>query len=154
MTNAGRGPGPPDDAGSRAEDASADNVRPLVGDRTLMRIVISGTDRHDGRLLSEAIVQLLRARGFAGATVLPCIMGFGARRRLYSEMNEITSFGLPVVVETVDTEARIAGVLPALDRMMRGGVITLERARVRLYRAPARPRGSDTVEEQGDVPTE
>lgn len=128
--------------------------RVLVGDRTLMRIVMSGTDRYQGRMLPKAIVELLRARGFAGATAFTCIMGFGARRRLYSEMNEITSLGLPVVVEAVDTEARIAAVLPELDRMMQGGVITLERARVRLYRAPATLNVTDTLEDASNVPTD
>ena len=153
MTNAGSSPRTPSDTGSRNE-ASGGGPRVLVGDRTLMRIVMSGTDRYEGRLLPQAIVELLRARGFAGATAIPCIMGFGARRRLYSEMNEISSIGLPVVVEAVDTEARITAVLPELDRMMKGGVITLERARVRLYRAPALPAVTDTVKEGGDVPTD
>src|SRR5437868_9776891 len=108
----------------------------LHGERTLMRIAISGADRYHGRPLYHAIVELLRERGFAGATVLPCIMGFGARRVLYSELNEITSLGLPVIVEAVESEERIARVLPELDRMISGGVITLERAHVLVYRAP------------------
>ncbi len=128
--------------------------RLLEGDRTLMRIVISVDDRHEGRALFQAIVELLRARGCAGATVIPCIMGFGARRLLHSEMNEITSLGLPVVLEAVDTESRIAAVLPELDRMMKGGVITLERARVRLYRAPATSNITEPGEDVSDVPSQ
>lgn len=154
MTDPNTRAGPASGTGTRPEDHGAPALRVLEGDRTLMRIVMSGTDRFEGRTLSQAIIELLRTRGFAGATALPCIMGFGARRRLYSEMNEITSLGLPVVVEAVDTEARIAAVLPELDRMMKGGVITLERARVRLYRAQATATITDTVEEARDVPTD
>jgi PII-like signaling protein len=113
----------------------------LSGERTLMRIAVSSADHYRDRPLYRAIVELLRERGFAGATVLPCIMGFGARRVLYSELNEITSLGLPVVVETVDAEERIASVLPELDRMITGGVITLERSRVLVYRAQSETPG-------------
>lgn len=116
--------------------AAASAPPPLHGERTLMRIVVSGTDRYRGRSLHRAIVELLRERGFAGATVLPCIMGFGARRVVHSELNELTALGLPLVIEAVESEERIAAVLPELDRMIRGGVITLERARVIVYRAP------------------
>ncbi|GMV11411.1 MAG: hypothetical protein ABS52_05795 [Gemmatimonadetes bacterium SCN 70-22] len=119
---------------------------PLLGERTLMRITISGDDRYEGRATSLAIVDLLRTRGFAGATVLHGIMGFGARGTVHSELNEITSQGLPVVIETVETEARIAEVLPTLDRMIRGGVITLERAAVRLHRASAIREGQGSPE--------
>lgn len=136
---------------SLARQSDEGGPRLLEGDRTLMRIIISGDDRYHGRALFQAIVELLRARGFAGATALPCIMGFGARRLLYSEMNEITSLGLPVVVETVDTEARIAAILPELDSMMKGGIITLERARVRLYRAPSAPPAGETGQEANDA---
>ena len=38
------------------------------------------------------------------------------------------------MVEVVDTEERIQSVLPELDRMIEGGLITLERARVIMYR--------------------
>jgi PII-like signaling protein len=118
-------------------------VHALHGERTLMRIAINAADRYRGRDLYKAIVELLRARGFAGATVLPCIMGFGARRRLYSELTAITLPGMPVIVEAVDSEERIASVLPELDAMMKGGVITLERAHVILYRAPTREPAAD-----------
>lgn len=64
-------------------------------------------------------------------------MGFGARRRVHSELNEITSLGLPIVIEAVEEEARIAAVLPEVDAVITGGVITLERAAVRLYRGAA-----------------
>jgi len=44
------------------------------------------------------------------------------------------SLDLPIVIEVVDEESRIQEVLPILDEMIGGGLITLERARVVLYR--------------------
>ena len=124
----------------------------LEGERTLMRIAVNSMHEDRGRPVYRAIVELLRERGFAGATVIPCIMGFGAKRVLYSEMNEISSMGLPVIVEAVETEERIAEVLPEIDRMIRGGVITLERAHVIVYRAPEGPRAADVPQDGGESP--
>jgi uncharacterized protein len=42
---------------------------------------------------------------------------------------------LPIVVECVDTEEKIQAILPELDRMIGGGLITLEKVKVIVYRA-------------------
>ena len=41
---------------------------------------------------------------------------------------------LPVVIEIVDTEEKINTLLPALEKMMGGGLVTLEKAKVIHYR--------------------
>lgn len=107
----------------------------LRGERTLMRIHVGETDHFEGQPTYRAIVEALRFRGLAGATVTQCIAGFGATRSLHSSASDISALDLPVVVECVDTEERIASVLPLLDTMISGGLITLERADVIAYRA-------------------
>ena len=110
----------------------------LTGERTLMRIHLGERDKYQGRPLYEAIVHLLRARGFAGATVFRGIMGFGASAGVHTEKVLRLSLDLPIVVECVDTEERIQEILPELDRMIGGGLITLEHARVIVYRPEQR----------------
>jgi uncharacterized protein len=114
----------------------------LKGERTLMRIHIGERDKFEGRPLYEAIVLLLRQRGFAGTTVLRGIMGFGASAGIHSEKVLRLSLDLPLIVESVETEEKIQAILPELDRMIGGGLITLERAQVIMYRgetgSPAR----------------
>jgi hypothetical protein len=100
-----------------------------------MRIHIGERDRHKGVPLYQAIVEVLRARGMAGATVTQCIAGFGATRALHSHASDISALDLPVVVECVETEEHVQDVLPILDDMIGGGLITLERAEVIAYRA-------------------
>jgi uncharacterized protein len=39
------------------------------------------------------------------------------------------------VIECIETEEKIEAILPELDSMLGGGLITLERARVIMYRA-------------------
>ena len=105
-----------------------------TGERLLMRIHLGERDQWHGRPLYQAIVELLRSRHYAGATVYRGIMGFGATARLRTDRLEILSLDLPIVVECVDTEAKIEAILPELDPMIGGGLITLEKVRERLYR--------------------
>ena len=107
----------------------------LTGERVLMRIHIGESDRWEGRPLYEAIVALLRSRHYAGCTVTRAIMGFGARARVHTDRILRLSADLPLVVECVETAERIDAILPELDRMLGGGLITLEQVRVIMYRA-------------------
>ena len=107
------------------------------GERVLMRIHIGERDKFEGKPLYAAIVELLRSRKYAGATVLRAIMGFGASSTLHTDRIEVLSLDLPIVVECVETQARIDAILPEIDRMMGGGLITLERAHVIIYRPHA-----------------
>ncbi len=104
------------------------------GERTLMRIHIGERDKYAGKPLYRAIVELLRERHYAGATVLRAIMGFGASAKLHSDRIEVLALDLPIVIECVETEENIQAILPELDRMIVGGLITIERARVIMYR--------------------
>jgi len=109
------------------------------GDRTLMRIFIGESDRvgsgpHKGKPLYMGLILTLRERGFAGATVLRGIAGFGASARLHTDRVLRLSVDLPLVVEVVETEEKIQEVLPELDELIGGGLVTLEKVRVLLYR--------------------
>lgn len=104
------------------------------GERTLMRIHIGERDKYHGKPLYRAIIELLRSRHYAGATALRGIMGFGASSKIHTDRIEILSLDLPVIIECVETEERIQSILPELDAMIGGGLITLERAKVILYR--------------------
>ena len=104
-----------------------------------MRIFLGESDRceegrHEGRPLYEAILQTLRDRGFAGATVVRGIAGFGAAARMHTGKILRLSGDLPIIVEVVEREETIRAVLPELDHMIGGGLVTLERVRVILYR--------------------
>lgn len=101
----------------------------------LLRIFIGEADKWDGQPLYAAIVQLARREGLAGATVLKGLMGFGCKSHLHTATLFRLSEDLPIVIEIVDSEEKIAKFLPHLDAMVKEGLITLERAHVILYRA-------------------
>ena len=112
----------------------------FTGERTLMRIFIGESDKYHGKPLYEALLEKLRAKGLAGATVLRGVAGFGASSVMHTDKVLRLSLDLPLILEIVETEEAIQSILPELDEMIGGGLITLERARVIMYRpAGARP---------------
>lgn len=114
----------------------------FTGERVLMRIHIGERDKYGGKLLYEQVVGMLRSRHYAGVTVLRGVMGYGASDHLHTDRAEWFAPDLPIVIECVETEARIRAVLPELDRMIGGGLITLERSEVIVYRAHENPDGA------------
>ncbi len=105
------------------------------GERTLMRIHIGESDKWHGKPLHEAIVQMLRKENFSGATVLRGVGGFGSSSVYHTDKILRLSQDLPIVVEVIESTERIEQILPNLDEMVEGGLITLEKVRVILYRA-------------------
>jgi len=109
------------------------------GERTLMRIFIGESDKYHGKPLYEALLEKFRQKGLAGATVLRGVAGYGASSVVHTEKVLRLSLDLPLIIEVVETEEAIQAILPELDAMIGGGLVTLERARVILYR-PANVR--------------
>jgi PII-like signaling protein len=109
----------------------------LEGTALLVRIYIGESDHWHGRPLYQAIVEFLRERHIAGATVLRGIEGFGAKSHLHTTRILRLSEDLSVLIEIVDEEERLRAVLPDLDAMVGDGLITLEKVEVFAYRATA-----------------
>src|ERR1700756_2305855 len=108
------------------------------GERTLMRIHIGESDKWHGKSLHEAIVELLRKDGFSGVTVLRGVAGFGFSSVYHTDKLLRLSQDLPIILEVIETQERIDQMLPRLDEMVDGGLITLEKVRVILYRPAKR----------------
>ena len=104
-------------------------------DAVLLRIFIGESDRWHHQPLYEALVLRAREMHFAGATVLRGPMGFGKSSRMHTAKILRLSMDLPLVIEIVDSEEKVNAFLPVLDEMMKGGLVTLEKARVIDYRA-------------------
>ncbi|HEY8740932.1 MAG TPA: DUF190 domain-containing protein [Candidatus Dormibacteraeota bacterium] len=106
----------------------------LEGEGKLLRIYIGESDRWHRKPLFEAIVELARREGLAGATVLRGIEGYGADSHLHTSRILRLSEDLPVVIEIVDTAENIERVLPKLDQMVEEGMVTIENVHVVAYR--------------------
>jgi hypothetical protein len=109
-------------------------MRVLDGEQSLVRIFLGESDAWQRRPLARALLERLRAEGFAGATVIHGIAGFGASSVIHTANLIELSADLPVLIEVVDDQAHIDRLLPILDEMLVGGaLVTIERVRVLRY---------------------
>jgi len=115
-------------------------MRGIEGEQILLRIILSESRTRDREPLHRRILELLRAEGLAGTTVLKGMAGFGLDRDIHTVMLEVATRALPIVLEVVDTPSQIERVLPKLDALMAGGIVMTERAHVIRY-APPPPAG-------------
>jgi PII-like signaling protein len=107
----------------------------LEGEGKLLRIFIGESDKHGRKPLYQAIVEMLREEGMAGATVLRGVEGFGAKSHLHTARILRLSEDLPIVIEVADTAEKIEAVMPKIDEMVTDGMVTLEKVEVVTYRA-------------------
>ena len=105
----------------------------IEGEAILLRIFVGENDRCDGKLVYKKIVEMCREKNVAGASVFRGIMGYGASSRIHSASLLTISEDLPVVIEIVDREDRINSILPEIEKIIKHGLITMEKVRVIKY---------------------
>jgi PII-like signaling protein len=109
-------------------------MRVLDGEQFLVRIFVGESVKWHMLPLHRALLERLRAEGFAGATVSHGVAGFGAASVIHTAHVVDLSGDLPVVIEVVDDQEHVDKLLPILDEMLTGGaLVTLEKVRVLKY---------------------
>lgn len=96
-------------------------MRTLDGERTLVRIFIGEDDSVSGKPVHRALLERLRAEGFAGATVIRGVAGFGAASVIHTANLIDLSADLPVLIEVVEDDEHTARLVAILDEMLTGG---------------------------------
>jgi PII-like signaling protein len=120
-------------------------MRVLDGEQELVRIFIGDADKWHHQPLHRALLERLRREGFAGATVIHGVAGFGAASVIHTTSLVDLSADLPVIIEVVDDREHIERLLPILDEMItQGALVTIEKVRVLKY-APGEPRSTRTL---------
>ena len=107
-----------------------------------LTIYIGEGDRWQNIPLYEAIVIKARELHMAGATVLRGPMGFGADSRIHTTKILRLSEDLPMVIDIVDRPDKIAALIPHLEQMVKGGLVTLEDVRVLIYSPSEKSAGN------------
>lgn len=106
----------------------------ILGEQVLLRIYLQSADRAPFTPTYQRIVQQARHKKLAGATVLRGIYGAGRRGIIQPSTWSIAEH-VPVIVEIVESAGTIADfVRQDLNEIMAGGMATLERAGVMMYR--------------------
>jgi PII-like signaling protein len=112
----------------------------IAGRGLRVRIYFGERDHHAHKPLWAALLDLLRAAGAAGATVTRGLAGFGAHSRIHTARLVDLSSDLPLVLEWVDTEERVAALLPRVTELLEGagGLLTTDPVEIHRY-VPHRP---------------
>jgi hypothetical protein len=119
-------------------------MRVLDGNQYLVRIFVDESDTWKHKPLARAILEELRSGGFAGATILQGVAGYGASSVIHTTGLLERAVDLPVVIEVVEDQAHVDRLIPILDEMLvAGGLVTVERVRVIKY-AAGRQRDAQT----------
>jgi PII-like signaling protein len=106
----------------------------IQGEQVLLRAYLQSADRAPHAPTYQRLVQSARSEGLAGATVLRGKMGLGSHGLIKRSTWSIVEH-VPMIVEIVDAGERIVSfVEETLPKLMVGGMVTLERASVMMYR--------------------
>ena len=98
---------------------------PLAQPASLLRIHICEGDKHGEKQLYEAIVDKCLEIGLAGASVFRGVAGYGETAEIHRK--RLLAKDQPIVIVIVDSEEKIRGALPALERMVDTGMIAVSR---------------------------
>lgn len=109
-------------------------MRVLDGEQSLVRIFVGDSDKWRHTTLHAALLERLRKEGFAGATVIRGVAGFGAASVIHTSSIVDLGSDLPILIEVVEDAEHVDRLLPILDEMIPGGaLVTIEKVRVLKY---------------------
>ena len=115
-----------------------------AGEALKLGLYFGEHDRHQGRYLSEAVLDLFQRRGLAAGVLLRAAEGFGGAQLLRTDRLLSLSEDLPLVAVGVGEPGAVAACAEELRQIHSGGLLTLERARLA---ATARGAGEEPHEE-------
>jgi PII-like signaling protein len=104
----------------------------------MLRVHFGEDDRWQGKPLHEAILAKCKELGIAEAIVFRGIEGYGSATRIRHASYWRLSKDAPIQMTIIDTEERIAMLLPHLDAMVEEGLVATSTVEViRYVRTPA-----------------
>lgn len=105
-------------------------------EKTVMRLYLNENDRSGHRPLQDAVTELLRHEGAAGVSIFRGIAGFGVHGAYHTDRLLDLSSALPLIIEVIDDDERINHLLPLVEKLMPGGMITTGKVTARF---PGKP---------------
>lgn len=113
------------------------------GKAQALTIYLGESDQWQGRSLYVAIIQYLREQGCAGATATRAIASYGVGARLHESGGLHWSSDASIIIQVIDQPARLRRLLPHVQEMLSGGLMTLQDVEVLKY-THARRHGLST----------
>src|SRR5947209_11815326 len=103
------------------------------GKAQALTIYLGESDQWQGTPLYVAITQFLRSQGCAGATAIRAVARYGAGARLHASRGLCWSSDAPIVIQVIDQPDRVRRLLPQLQQLLSGGLMTLHEVEVLKY---------------------
>ena len=108
------------------------------GNKKLLRVFTSSTDKFRHTPIYEVVVYAARRYGIAGATVIRGVMGYGSSSHVSSEKFWEISEKVPVIVEIIDDADKIEQffdtIKPYLEMIRKGCIVTIEPVNVVFFK--------------------
>jgi hypothetical protein len=87
------------------------------GKAVKVTVYLSDGAKHHGVPVYTSVLDFLFHSGIAGATVIKGVAGFGAKHRIHSAHILEISDHLPVLVQFIETPAKVEAILPDLEKL-------------------------------------
>lgn len=102
----------------------------IEGKGKILRIFLNENTQSENGLLYEALVQTAFEKGLAGSMVFRGIEGFGFCCKQCRTIHEGMTISKcqPMVVEFIDSEEKLAQVIPVFKTMLKSGAMILQDA--------------------------
>ncbi len=102
----------------------------MTSDCLKLTVYFGERDRLNGHLTSDVLLDLYQRHGLQTAILVRATEGFGIKHQLRTQRMLTLSDDLPLVSVAVDRRERIEALLPEVEALVTGGLVTLERARL------------------------
>ena len=102
----------------------------MTSDCLKLTVYFGERDRLNGHLTSDVLLDLYQRHGLQTAILVRATEGFGVKHQLRTQRMLTLSDDLPLVSIAVDRRERIEALLPEVEALVSGGLVTLERARL------------------------
>ncbi len=93
----------------------------------LMNVYLSENNQIEGRPAYEAVIMLLKESKIAGATAFRGIEGYGVHSKIHTSGILRLCAELPIVVQVVEKEEKIKGIIPILREILPNELIITQK---------------------------
>ena len=109
-------------------------MKRYLGKKKVLKIFIDTMDKYNKMPLWEALLEEVKKEKLAGATVYKGVAGIGAFSEVRSFKVWALAQDLPLVIEIIDDDEKIATFIDHIDGMIDNGLITLTDTQVIKYK--------------------
>ncbi|HEY4383624.1 MAG TPA: DUF190 domain-containing protein, partial [Ktedonobacteraceae bacterium] len=119
-----------------------------------LTMYLGESDQWQGQPAYVAIIHFLRSNGCAGATAMRAVAGYGAGAVIHEQRGLRWSSDASIVIQVIDQPRRLERLLPHLQEILNGGMITIQDVDVlkythaRRHGLPAKVPVSQVMEQQ------